>query len=165
MYKLIASGTTSSSQNVITFSSIPQTYTDLVIKYTSRVTSTFTISMRINGSATTYQWTRLFGSTTGAISTAGSNTTFSSPNIDLGTQLNTTSYFAPAEIYINNYTTTSNRVIWSTTSPEQGASSTIATSLTSGGQNNNNANSITDITLTSVSNWVDGSKYWLYGIS
>lgn len=74
-YTPIATYTASGSQSTITFSSIPQTYTDLII--VSSVTWTtdgYINAMRFNGdSGTNYSYTRITGDGSTAVSTRLSN--------------------------------------------------------------------------------------------
>lgn len=68
-YEPIATTTVGSSVTTVTFSSIPQTYTDLVIVQSAFVANQYDSRLQFNGdTATNYSWTVLFG--TG--STAGS---------------------------------------------------------------------------------------------
>ena len=87
----------------IDFLNIPQTYTDLVIKYSIRTTSANQVDYmkcEFNGSTTSYSERVLFGygTTTGSATNSGSY-----DNIING-GANTASTFSNGEIYIPNYT-------------------------------------------------------------
>ena len=66
-YEPIAT-TTLSSSGTVTFSSIPSTYTDLILVVNGKATGNGQLSMRINGATSSYSTTSI----TGSGSTAGS---------------------------------------------------------------------------------------------
>lgn len=69
----LATTTLGSASNTITFSSIPQTYTDLRLVFTGTSANGTTLTIRFNSdSATNYSWTRLVG--TGAAAQSGRTT-------------------------------------------------------------------------------------------
>ncbi len=75
-YEPIQSVTLASAAASITFSSIPNTYTDLRIVFTGTSTSTATyVQMRMNNVSTgnLYSWTRLTGNGTAAASSRATN--------------------------------------------------------------------------------------------
>jgi hypothetical protein len=75
-YEPIATQTLSSSVSSVTFSSIPQTYTDLVIVQSAFVANQMDTRIQFNGdTATNYSWTVLFGSGSAAGSYRESNKT------------------------------------------------------------------------------------------
>lgn len=75
-YTPIASQTLTSNQAAVTFSSIPSTYTDLILISNIQQTATNNGTLRINGdTGTNYSWTFLAGNGTSALSTRGSNKT------------------------------------------------------------------------------------------
>lgn len=66
-YESIATTTLGSATNSITFSSIPQTYTDLILVVNGTLNSTGNYSLRFNGdTGTNYSDTALFGDGTNA---------------------------------------------------------------------------------------------------
>jgi hypothetical protein len=93
----------------ITFSNIPQTYTDLQILVSARTgNSSVTDGLIVtpNGSTTGFSWRRLFGDGTGASS--GSSTS----NLEVGLingATSTASTFANSSVYIPNYTGSTNK--------------------------------------------------------
>ena len=75
-YEPIATQTLGSSVSSVTFSSIPQTYTDLVIVQSAFVANQMDTRLQFNGdTATNYSWTVLFGSGSAAGSYRESNKT------------------------------------------------------------------------------------------
>jgi hypothetical protein len=156
-YVLIEAKTLSSTQTSITFSSIPQTYTDLVLKMSSRLTSAnVDNTITLNGSSTKSYGLRMYGN--------GSNS--SSDNAAGGGLANSSGYtasvFSNTEYYIPDYTGSKNKNISidavtenNDTQAYQNFSSQVFT-LTSG---------ITSIQLTPVSgSYAIGSTFYLYGI-
>jgi len=76
-YALIASNTVGTATNTLTFSSIPSTYTDLVIVADYINTAATNLLGRFNSdTASNYSQTYLEGNGTSATSGRGSNTTF-----------------------------------------------------------------------------------------
>lgn len=93
-YTLIATQTLTASASSVTFSSIPQTYKDLVLEVTAQSSGTATIvgsQFRVNGdTGSNYSYTFVSGNGTAASSGRGSNTVYaiapgvSSSNISTG---------------------------------------------------------------------------------
>lgn len=110
-YKLIASTTVGAGgASSIDFSSIPSTYTDLVVKYSLKsVTGLDIIRVRFNGSSTSYSYILLRGSGSAAASfnqsTLG-NSTYGYAGYTATTAAN---MFGNGELYIPNYAGSSNK--------------------------------------------------------
>lgn len=166
-YTLISSNVLSSNAATVTFSSIPATYTDLVVKYSVRSNQanvSRTYFLKINGSSSAvYSSTILQGSGSAAISirysdeTAGIRGTNGMP----GTSA-TTNTFSNSEIYIPNYTSTTNKPVSLFGVTENNATESYI-DPTAGLARITSA--ITSIELTSADNFVSGSSFYLYGIS
>lgn len=165
-YTLISSNVLASNASSITFSAIPATYTDLVIKFTARSTSadtdpTNTARLRIdlNGDSSTGSITSLLGNgaTTSSFRDAGTNYV-------LGLQgTNTTSNtFTNGEIYVPSYTASQSKPFSVLAVTETNAT----TALTSAGANLwANSSAITSVTLQALfGSIVAGSSFHLYGI-
>jgi hypothetical protein len=169
-YKLISSNILTTSTASITFSSIPDTYTDLVLRFTSRTTnaSTFdSLALKFNSDTSAiYSETTLYGSgsTVGADRALGANSTqFALLGASDGAT-NTSDTFSSIEIYIPNYTSTTSKpqsAVWvkpdnSTTTAE----SYVVAALY------RNTSAIDSINLTSRNseNFVSGCSFYLYGI-
>jgi hypothetical protein len=145
----------------VTFSGIPQTgYTDLVVKISGRSTSTDDqIWISLNGSTTGFSNKVLYGSGSAAASTSVDRfAAYQTPGT--GT---TASTFGNSEIYIPNYTGSTNKSMSGDTVWEQNATTAYAAlnaSLWS------NSAAITSITLTPVtSNFSQFSTFYLYGVA
>jgi hypothetical protein len=147
----------------VTFASIPQTgYTDLVIKLSSRADTAGpqNIGISLNGSTTGFTNRLLYGDGSAA---ASSTTSTIYQGIVPGTAY-TSNVFGNAEIYIPNYTGSTNKSYTSDSVTENNA--TASYTVLSAGLWSNTA-AITSITLNCgpTSNWVSGSTFSLYGIA
>lgn len=166
-YTLISSTVLTGNQVTVTFSSIPATYTDLVVRASVRsdnASDETTFTMKLNGGATTdVSVTRLYG--TG--SSANSNRTTVATGATLynaNGSTSTSNTFTNFEVYIPSYTAAAGKPI----SVDTAVESNIANPITRGTHavlfNNNSA--ITSISFNrSTDNWVSGSSFYLYGIS
>ena len=104
-YKLISTQTIGAGGAAsMSFTSIPQTYTDLLLKFSGRSTASSTVvELTFNGSATSYTNKRLYGSGSG-VGNDSNSTTFIS-NIGMDDTGYTANAFGNLEIYIPGYTT------------------------------------------------------------
>lgn len=114
-YTLIASTTVSGTSTVtVNFSSIPQTYTDLVLRVSARTNRSSAVDelmLRFNSdSATNYSATHMTANSGTATSQQVSNNT-STRFISINGNTTTSSTFSNTEIYIPNYTGTANKPI------------------------------------------------------
>ena len=143
----------------IEFTSIPQTYTDLVIKLSGRTSYSGVadnITVTVNGSALT-SFKTLLGNGASAASNADPFVTNSNTA--------TSSTFGNAEFYFLNYTSTTDKSISFDGVTENNAT-TAYTFLTAALQTSSTA--ITSITLAGTaggSTWQEHSTAYLYGIS
>lgn len=159
-YKLIASTTVGAGGAAnIDFTSIPSTYTDLVIRLNSRASSTQNlVDIKFNGSSTGYTRRSVYGNGTSAASASGSD----SQNLIQSISTDTASTFGNTEIYIPNYAGSTNKSVSMDTLQENNG--TTATALLGAVLWSNTA-AINQITLTPVSgSFVQYSTATLYGI-
>jgi len=149
----------------ITFSNIPQTFTDLKIVVSGRSIRSAVndvLYMTVNGSATTYSSKILEGNGTAASSSSGGSTAFSDI-LGIPAASSTASVFSNAEIYIPNYTSANYKSISADSVGENNATAAYA-DLYAGLWSNTAA--ITSITLYNIiSNFTEYSTFSLYGIS
>jgi hypothetical protein len=158
-YTPIASQTLASAASSVTFTSIPQNFTDLILVTNEKQTSTRASALRFNSdSGSNYTQTGLYG--TG--STAGSYRTTSTTLIYYSYYAaSTTSNFNMNSIvHINNYsnTTTNKTVLSRANNADNGVDAIVGLWR--------NTAAITSITLTmeNLSNFSAGSTFNLYGI-
>jgi hypothetical protein len=165
-YTLISSNVLSSSAASVTFSAIPSTYTDLVLKCSVRLVtgSGSTIQdliVKFNGSSTNYSITQLTGDGSGAASGRISNTTriLLSNVVDGDATSNT---FGNIEVYFPSYTVSQNKPLSAFGASENNA--TLA-GLTATAGLWRDTSAINSIELSNaVANFVSGSYFYLYGI-
>ena len=160
-YTPIASVTLSSAQSSVTFSGIPQTYTDLVLVASCQTNAAGTdkdLYLRFNGdSANNYSRTRIVGNGSTATSARQNDVSQIVCGAMPGTSY--TSEFAANVIQIQNYTnTTTNK-----TTLVRNSFSQIAVQAIVGLYRSTSA--ITSLTLIPESgSFVSGSTFTLYGI-
>lgn len=171
-YTLISSNVLTATAATVTFSAIPATFTDLVLRISTRSDSpngqgaADGLFVRFNSStAGQYSWTILKGD--GTTATSGHNYTVG--NFYAGDFFGTVGYLATAstfsstEFYIPNYAS-------SNTKPMSvfGVNETNATAAYLGVEAAlwNNTSAISSISLSPVfaNNFVSGSSFYLYGI-
>ena len=145
----------------IDFSSIPSTYTDLVLKISARLTAAVdfgSLSIAFNGSTASFTSRIIQGDGTSAVSAGLTN--FAG---GVGGTLLTASTFNNVEIYIPNYAGSTNKSFSIDAVVENNATDGRQT-LVAGLRSNTAA--INQITLTSASgNFVQYSTAYLYGVS
>jgi hypothetical protein len=165
--RLIASNTLGSSAASVTFSSIPGTYTDLVLLISARTDQanpTATFLVRYNGSsAANYSATYLY--TGGSTPTSYRDTNATSMEEGGATaNTGTASTFGSTEIYIPNYAGNTNKPNSSFYVGENNSSTVFLIGAAAGLRSVTDA--ITSIgLLTTSGNFVSGSSFFLYGLS
>ena len=167
-YTLIKGETIASAATSYTFTAIPSTYTDLVLRCSTRGSQAGTLTnlnIQINGdTGNTYSRTRIYGYNSTATSNRDSNAAsfidVSFFNLD-GTTANT---FTNTEIYLPNYTSSTNKPFSAAAAMENNSAT-----LASIGANANLWSNTAAITSLSIQNnggnFVSGSSFYLYGIS
>jgi hypothetical protein len=168
-YTLISSNVLASSAAFVTFSAIPATYTDLVIRMSVRTDVAGSGGegiVRINNDTSAlYSNTELQGngnnnSGSSSRSSGQSNIFFANIVGGTGTTANT---FSNGEIYISNYTVSQNRQFSSFHAQETNAQVAY---LYSSAILYRDSTVISRLDLICNSgNWVSGSSFYLYGIS
>ncbi len=159
-YTLISSNVLSTSADSVTFSAIPSTYTDLVLRMspkhgTSGVTSTIQILLNDN-SSNVYSRTAIYanGSSIGSVSSSNSTAI---------TGARTGVYFSSIELYLPSYTSASNKALSLISMVEYDDASTNEMFVSEGLFRS--TSTITSISLTTPgTNFVSGSSFYLYGI-
>jgi hypothetical protein len=165
-YTLIASNTVGSGGvTSFTFSSIPSTYTDLVLNMSLRSTSATDASssfaiVRFNSSTSNYSTRRLYaydGTTVGSDTSAGQDTVY-------GGTTGTTNTFNNDLIYISNYASANNKPIYVDNVSEQNSATKYWLGLYSWLWSNSAAISSINV-LADVGSFAQYSSFYLYGIS
>ena len=166
-YTLIKGETLASSAASYTFTAIPSTFTDLVLRFSLRTnrTSTFdNIATQINGdTATNYSNILLAGDGSAATSSFGSSLSIWRDQVTNGND-STIDTFSNSELYIPNYTSSTNKVA-SVFSVQENNAATNAR-IRANAYLYRGTGSITSMvfTQTNGSSWLAGSSFYLYGI-
>lgn len=163
-YTKIASVTLTSNQSAIDFTSIPSTYTHLLIKLSldGLGYNATTGNVTFNGGASSFNYRKLFKD--GASATATLSTANGAENIplEMGGGTNTTaSCFGPNQIFIANYTSSNNKITHIEFATEANTNDKWvgwATAWWTG------TAAVDRVTITGNSNWVADSTAVLYGI-
>jgi hypothetical protein len=165
-YTLISSNVLGSSAASVTFSAIPATYTDLVIRFSARTdASALTDVIRLqlnNDTSTNYSYIFVYGNSGGAGSSLTSSAT--STLISYGSAATgTANTFSSTEIYIPNYTSSANKPISAFNVQE---TNDAAASPSAWASLWRNSAAITSVKLypNTGPNFVSGSSFYLYGI-
>lgn len=153
----------------VTFSNIPQSgYTDLKIVVSARSTRTTggtdNLRMEINGSATNFSYRNLEGNGSTVVSDTGTTTIVGFLPQDGGTTGWTANTFASTDIYIPNYTSSTNKSFSVDTTTENNATTSYSNLLAHLWSQTTAISSLTFKT-GSGSNFVAYSTFSLYGLA
>jgi hypothetical protein len=164
-YTFIASNTLSTSAASVTFSSIPSTYTDLVLRMSPRDTQGATDSQCFikpnSNSGTVYTDTRMTGNGSTAISTRNASNANGNVVGFYSASSATANTFGSLEVYIPNYAEAAVKQIVTFGTAESNAAE-VRLSVTGGLFNNTTA--ISSLLINAGNNFVAGSSFFLYGI-
>jgi hypothetical protein len=154
-YTPIASITLNATVSSVTFNSIPQTYTDLVIVTSGTSTAGAQMTLRLNGATTNYSSNCLSGNGSSVDSRFITGLTY----IQLGYHDYFTSSQSNATTHIMNYAnTTTNKTVLNRTN-----NAAVGVGLSAGLYRSTAA--ITTIELLPLaSTWVSGTTFNMYGI-
>jgi hypothetical protein len=167
-YTLISSNVLASSAASVTFSSIPATFTDLVLRWSARTDASGSqydsIYMKFNGNSANYSRTTLRGNGAAAASQQASSQTEANILISASAPTGTSNTFSNVEIFIPSYTASQNKPFSSFSAQEN---NTTTAFLFANANLWSNTAAITSIALTPEigPNFVSGSSFYLYGIS
>lgn len=167
-YTLISSNVLTSSAANVTFSSIPSTYTDLVLKVSIRLSNTDVdyLNLQVNSNTSSiYSGTTIANNTGSAESVSTSGTSlYIYGGID--NSANTANTFSNLEIYIPSYTSSANKPLSTFTAKEDNAASTREYLGAEAGlvRDTNAISSIKLFTASGTGNFVSNSSFYLYGI-
>ena len=160
-YTLIDKTTLTGTQATVSFTSINNSYTDLVLKISARSSySNGYDQMRIsfNGSSSSFSTIYLLG--TGSSAASGNTVPQLIGHADAATA--TANTFNNAEVYIPNYTSSNNKS-FSADNVQEDNTSLALVSFTANLWSNTSA--INQITLSlEIGSYVSGSSFYLYGI-
>ena len=163
-YTLISSNVLASSAASVTFSAIPATYTDLVLRVSVRRSASGRqdLLLAVNGSTSDGSNTWLQGS--GAAATSGTSSgQYVRINNIVPSTAETASTFGSAEFYLPNYTVATNKPIGSFGVGENNATTAYIGAVAS---LYSQTTTISSLVLSLAAGSFDtGSSFYLYGIS
>jgi hypothetical protein len=164
-YTLISSNVLGTTAASVTLSSIPSTFTDLVLRISARgnvASSIVQLNLTINGqTGTPYSYSYMLGNGGSPSASAGTNQPFVFSGFGNGST-GTANYFGSAEIYIPSYTASRNKPMSYFTIQEN---NTTTARIIAGAGYWRNTSAITSLTITPDSDsWIAGSSFYLYGI-
>ena len=176
--QLIQKITLNANASSVTFSNIPQNYTDLVIKFTWRGTAAGSgAGLRINGdtgSNYSYRGLRAYGTTAESFNSATWVSSFGTAYDEfifwgVSTSAFTANTFASGDIYIPNYTSSNSKSVSIKVSPEDNSTTVTTPYIVAGLWSGTNA--ISSLTFM-VDPYASGSPiiaanstFYLYGIT
>lgn len=162
-YSLLSSNTLGSTATSVTFTSIPATYSDLLLKVSARGPETFVyIKFNGDGVTTNYASTYLRGSTVISNRSSGADVFPVYGGTNLDTYVANT--FSNTEFYIPSYTASQSKAIYGVGSAEDTNNSVNFLSLNAGYYSSTTAISSIELTLGGISSFAAGSSFYLYGI-
>ena len=164
-YKAIATVTVGSGgASSIEFTSIPQTYTDLVIKFSGRSNTTgnegVNVEVNFNGNSANYSERQIYGNGSEAVSYTNGSSAYIN-RFFAAAAAATPNTFSSTDIYIPNYTSSNNKSV-SGDSLSENNNTTAPITLEAGLWSNSAA--ITSIKLDPSGDWVQYTTATLYGI-
>jgi hypothetical protein len=161
-YQLIQTQTLTGSASSVTFSNLPQNFTDLLLKISVRSSQSGAYAdygtINFNGSTSNFSYKDVYGNGSTASTTGGSTSLIMVYQGNAGTA----NVFGNIDFYIPNYTS-SNYKSFSIDSVVENNATTGYTTITAGLWSSTAA--ITSITLSPASGtWSTNSSFMLYGI-
>jgi hypothetical protein len=164
-YTLISSNVLSTTAASVTFSAIPSTYTDLVLRVTGRSagSSLRDMYLQVNSITSNYSGTRLRGydsTPSSSNNTASSNWFY---GVVPGTLISANT-FSSIEYYLPNYTSSANKVAAMALGAPNDSGSNQIDAVSANLLSNTAAISSLTLTESSGSGFVSGSSFYLYGI-
>jgi hypothetical protein len=168
-YTLISSQVLGSSTQLVTFSSIPQTYKDLVLKFsarTDRASEGDALVIAFNSLSAVYSGTGMANLNNGqnswqATTTNAYNYIFCDYLLTASTA--TTNTFGSAEVYLPNYTSTANKPV-SVFAATENNGSFQELGVVAGLYQAGAAISTVKVYSQTGANFIAGSSFYLYGI-
>ena len=169
-YTLISSNVLASSAASVTFSSIPATYTDLVLRLSVRSSKSDTddyMMMQFNSITSGYSETTLYANSTPTPASwgqTGLSAVGGSQYFIITGNTATASTFSNVEYYIPSYAVSQNKPVSGMTTPENSNTTKYVPRVMAALMSN--TATISGITFTlGSSNFMSGSSFYLYGIS
>jgi hypothetical protein len=166
--KLIATQTVTTAGPSITFSDIPQNFTDLVVKISGRASggggTRDDLRVTINGDAgSNYAYRRIIGYDGSSVaSDAGTGTPSALAVVNITGNGATANTFSNTELYFSNYTSASSKAFSTDATAENNSASSYIMGIIA--QRYTTSSPITSISFAPNTDFVIGSTISLYGI-
>ena len=168
-YTLISSNVLASTTTSVSLSSIPSTYTDLVVRVSARSSNSGTVNnnveMTYNNSTGSYSRTVLRGVDGGTASLQASNATNLAFAANVSGSTSTADTFGSSEIYIPSYTVSQNKPSSHFSVSETNAANGATIIATAGLRSSTAAITSIEFALSGGNSFAIGSSFYLYGIS
>jgi hypothetical protein len=166
--KLIETQTLGTAAASVTFSSIPQTFTDLRILVSARSNAAGydNVFLRINGDSTSQYASRNLRAGSGSTNPFTENITSGSQALDyanISTAQDTANTFGSVDIYIPNYTSTVAKSLFAESAAE--TNGTVTYVLTLVASRYAGTSPATSLVVQCFSQFIAGSTFSLYGIT
>lgn len=167
-YVNIATTTLGSNQNTITFSSIPQTYNNLVLRISARSTrsgATFgSMQAQVNNASGVISNTMIGGNGSTVQFSQDSFTSDINMYESIPAATATANIFGNGELYIPNYTSTATKQTYYFGVQETNSATALMFAVSTAIRSTVGITSITLTAQATVSNFLAGSSFYLYGI-
>ena len=167
-YTLISSNVLASAAASVTFSAIPATYTDLILRWSGRTTAGsgagYNALIQFNGdTAINYSYRNIFNTSSTAVgSFSAADETSARSTGSINSAANTANTFSSVEIYIPNYTLSNNKPLSIDSATEDNSTSFTRSVMADLWRN---SAAINQITITPAASSLQiGSSFYLYGI-
>jgi hypothetical protein len=166
-YTLIDSEVLASSQASVTFSAIPSTFTDIVVRASIRTNNASaydSVYLKFNGSSSGYSRTALRGNGAAASSSRASSQAEANLLLAGDADTATANTFSSLELYIPSYTASQNKPFSSISMQEDNTTTAFIYAMANLWSN---TAAITSMVFTpeSGTSFLTGSSFYLYGIS
>lgn len=164
----IQSITLTGTQASVTFSGIPQTYTDLVLRLTLRTSATYVNSdfyVSFNGDSTAANYSTTYLQGTGSVASSSRSTGFGylTGGLAISAANATANAFGTTEIFLPQYTSTESKPVHATSASESNAATGVLMGATAALYKGTSG--ISSITITTDAGVFSiGSSFHLYGI-
>lgn len=164
-YTLISSNVLTSTAASVSFTSIPSTYTDLMLRGSTRHTTAGAVRdlyIRVNNDATAlYSFRDIEANGTTAASSANTSRTYYQSVNGSNSSASTSNTFAPFELYIPNYNVSQSKAAFFSTATEANSATAY---ITISGQLYRSNTAISRLDIIGDSTLEIGSSFYLYGI-
>lgn len=168
-YTLIASNTISTPSYSVTFSSIPQTYTDLKLVFSARSdygsAGGSEVSIQLNSITSGYTSSMIYTNSGTSVSSATSSNPFFTWGGGMVNTSSTANIFANSELYIPNYTLSRAKSAVTDSMTENNGSAIFGQIVAHQSTNTAAVDSITIYAWQSFIKFVANSTFYLYGVS